>query len=304
MSKIIKVGYCVAYDWEYLKIALPLIYKSADLICLSIDINRKTWVGNKYEIDNNAFHNFVFTIDTHKKIEIYEDDFYIPSNTAMQNEVRQRKLIAEKMGKGGWHIQLDTDEYFLDFDKFVNYLLKIEKNPSGKKRPINIKANWIPIIKQLNNGFLYVDFEDKLGETFSVATNCPKYLNGRNNDYFNILSPFYCIHQTQARSPEDLKLKLNNWGHSDNELKQLEVRESLFNLWNTIDEFNYNRIKNCHFTNPKTWPALHYVKAKNINELIQNIKQPKFPLSKIQLKLKNSIWYSRLSKIFPFLQIK
>lgn len=304
MSKIIKVGYCVAYDWEYLRTSIPLIYNSADLICLSIDKHRNTWVGNKYDLDDDAFYKFINEIDKDKKIIVYEDDFYISSNTAMQNEVRQRTLIAQKMGEGGWHLQLDTDEYFLHFDKFVQYLINIEKNPSGKKKPINIKANWIPIIKQLKNGFLYVDFGNKIGETFTIATNSPRYLNGRNNDYFNILSPFYCIHQTQARSPEELKLKLENWGHSDNELKELEVRESLFNLWNTMDEYNYDRIKNCHFTNPSVWPALKYCQANDINELITNVEMPIFPYSDSQLMLKNSIWYSRISKLFPFLQIK
>ncbi len=304
MDRVIKVGFCVAYDWYLLKNGLPLIYNYADVICISIDKDRISWAGNKYEIDNKAFYSFIENIDTDKKIIIYEDNFHLSELSNMQNEVRQRNLIAEKMGKGGWHIQLDTDEYFLNFEGFTKALKNIHDFPKGNEKPINVRAIWIPIIKKTENGYLYVDFEGKVGETFSVATNAPEYINGRNNSFFNILLPFYCIHQTQARSLEELNTKLINWGHADNELRNVEVRSSLLKLWNSMDEYNYNRIKNCHFTSPGIWPSLKYTKADNIYELIQNLEIPKFPYSDVQLKLKNSVNYSRLTKIFPFLQIK
>jgi hypothetical protein len=36
----------------------------------------------------------------------------------MENETRERMMIAQRMGEGGWHVQVDSDEYFLDFGTF------------------------------------------------------------------------------------------------------------------------------------------------------------------------------------------
>ena len=51
----IKVGFCVAYDWELLKNSIPRVYNAADTICLSIDKNRTSWSGKKYDFDESAF---------------------------------------------------------------------------------------------------------------------------------------------------------------------------------------------------------------------------------------------------------
>src|SRR5947209_19632592 len=118
----IKVGFCVAYDWNLLRYSLPAVYNHADVICLSVDKNRKSWTGRSYSFDSDRFHEFLRANDPLKKIRLYEDDFSISTLSPMENEVRQRNLIAEFMGKDGWHIQLDTDEYFNDFRGFVSYL--------------------------------------------------------------------------------------------------------------------------------------------------------------------------------------
>jgi hypothetical protein len=31
------------------------------------------------------------------------EDLYIPENTPAQNDTRERNLLAQTMGKGGWH---------------------------------------------------------------------------------------------------------------------------------------------------------------------------------------------------------
>lgn len=49
MKKLqIKVGFCVAYDWNLLHVSIPKIYDDADVICLSIDKNRRSWAGLRY----------------------------------------------------------------------------------------------------------------------------------------------------------------------------------------------------------------------------------------------------------------
>src|SRR3954466_6496597 len=119
---MIKVGYCVAYDWKLLNFSVPQIYENSDLICISIDRERRSWSGKSFSWDQAAFEEMIDKIDTKRKIKIFEEDFSLPALSPMENEVRQRTMIAEFMGNDGWHIQLDTDEYFLDFFGFTKYL--------------------------------------------------------------------------------------------------------------------------------------------------------------------------------------
>ena len=41
----------MSYDYEFLKQSLPLSYKNADKIVLTLDENYNTWSGNKFEVD-------------------------------------------------------------------------------------------------------------------------------------------------------------------------------------------------------------------------------------------------------------
>ncbi len=301
---MIKVGFCVSYDWEFLKYSLPRIYNEADIICLAIDKDRHSWKCNPYNFDNDAFYQFVKTIDTQHKIDIYEDDFSIPELNSRENCNRHRTMIAERMGKGGWHIQVDSDEYFLDFKNFVKELKKIHKNPTGKEFPINVCCPIIPLYKKTDSGFLIVTYHKQLPEMFPMASNRPTYERARHNGFFNIYTKNWIIHETWARGKDAMLYKLQNWGHSAEELKMKRYSESYYQLWDNIDEHNFIFIQNFHPANPTTWQKLEYVEAKNIDTLLQNIQIPKFPFSSTQLKLKNSITYSRVSKLFSFLQIK
>src|SRR5690348_14068470 len=104
MSDLIKVGFCVAYDWPLLANALPLIYDHADSICLSMDRDRITWANAPIQWDANGFNELIRRLDPQNKVTCYEDDFHQPDLTPMQNEVRQRNKMAEFMGTSGWHI--------------------------------------------------------------------------------------------------------------------------------------------------------------------------------------------------------
>lgn len=291
---IIKTGFCVAYDWYLLRYSLPRVYKYSDLICLALDKNRKSWAGQKYEFDDAAFYSFVQQIDIDKKIILYEDDFALPELNSRQNCNRHRTLIAQKMGKGGWHIQVDADEYFLNFKGFVQYLKKINPKPTGTEKPINISCPFIPLIKKTQNGYLFVRYENKLPEMIPMATNVPDYQRARQNGHFNHYTNFYVIHETWARGEEELLYKINNWGHASEELEERQKRMSYFHLWKALDEYNYQYLQNFHPAKAEIWPALDFCEGKNIDEFLQNFSMPVFPLSKFQLFLKNNRNIARL----------
>lgn len=297
-GNIIKVGFCASYDWELLRKSIPKAYAHSDIICVAIDKDRKSWSGNQFVFDDEAFFSFIKEIDTDKKITIYEDCFSVPNLSARQNCNRHRMLIAEKMGKGGWHIQIDSDEYFFDFAGFVNYLKSINPNPTGKEKPLNVNVCLVPIIKKTAEGYLFVDFKGGIPENAPFATNKPEYLRARNNGHFSILSPFLAIHETWARSEDSLWFKINNWGHAAEELKEKSQRISYYNLWKALDENNYTYIYNFHPASPTTWPALGFCKGQSIDELMANFNVPEFLLSRMQLFLKNNRNVARLKQLF------
>jgi hypothetical protein len=291
-EKMIKVAFCVAYDWYYLKYSLPLVYKSADMICLAIDKDRTSWAGNPYPFDEQGFTELVRKIDVDKKIKIYEDCFSLPHLAPMQNEVRQRNLMADFMGRdSGWHIQLDTDEYFVNFDKFVHFLKQ-----KSYRRPINICCPWIVLYKQIPEGFLYVNNRVfKNIEFVPVATNKPNYQFGRGNGYFNIRTDYVILHQSWARSEEEVYQKLSNWGHkNDGDIN------AYYNLWKSANINTYKNFRNFNMINPTAWPELALIPAsesQDILEVLQSGLCEDFEISQWDLMKANSLWLSRLNKL-------
>ena len=295
-DKRIKVGFCVAYDWSLLQYSLPLIYDDSDLICLSIDQDRMSWTGVPYSWDETGFQNLISSIDSQGKIKILEENYHLPDLSPMQNEVRQRNRIAKFFGDGGWYIQLDTDEFFLNFKGFVGYLKALRP-----ARKINVACPWITLYKQSTEGFFYVDAErfDQI-EFMQIATKWPTYEYGRRNGNFNLYTDFAILHLSWARSEDEIWEKLNNWGHRDD----FDIRQ-YFEQWQLLNVDNYRQYQNIHHLKPEAWPALGFIPAKSINELLGLEPVPiRLPILPSDLKQRNNIWLSRLASISRRLGIR
>jgi hypothetical protein len=291
MKEKIKVGFCIAYDWPLLEHSVPLIYENSDEIYLSIDDERKSWNGQKYNWDQFSFDRLIEEIDIENKIRVVEGEFHNNGYTSMENEVRQRNYLANYMGNGGWHIQLDVDEYFINFGDFVNFLNAF--NLPGNEE-INICCCLITILKRSGNDYFIVEPDTKrLTEFVPVATKKPCYEYGRRNGYFNHFSPFTIVHQSWARDEEEVLFKIKNWGHN----KDFDS-EAFISTWRSIGIQNYDGIRNFHPIDPEKWPRLKHINAVTtmdiVNEYIQNpIKIPRFLLAK-----KNSRFLNRVKTIF------
>jgi hypothetical protein len=287
----IKVGFCVAYDWHLLTYALPFVYKEADVICLSIDKERISWSNNAFEFNDQRFTQLIKSIDVEGKVNILEDNFHLTNLTPMENEVRQRNMMASFLGKGGWHIQLDCDEYFINFYAFVNYL----KNLRGSNlKPLNVNCIWITLFKQVEGGFLYiVPLYKRDIEHIPIATNYPYYQYGRRNGNFNIYTDFKIVHQSWARSDNEVLQKINNWGHK-NDFDTI----SYYKFWEALSRNNYKSIKNFHPMRPASWPLLAYKRGENLMEFLAEANfDRRFSLSKLYLFFKNSRVFAKLRQI-------
>jgi hypothetical protein len=284
---LIKVGFLVSYDWHLLHNALPLVYAEADVMYLALDKKRLTWAGNPFSFDEKAFYAMLEHIDTEHKIKVYEDDFFVETLSPMQCEVRERNLLAKQMGEGGWHIQLDADEYFLNFKGFVSYLKKL----NIAQKEINICAALLNLFKKTDTGILYIAHQNL--DLIQIATNKPYYEYGRKNGYFNHVSPFFLLHDTWARSEEEIKQKITNWGHKND-----FDTEKYFLFWKSLDENNYQEAKDFHPISPAIWQALKFVEGQGIAQVIEKFTNKSFPLSKFELFLKNNRNLARVKHLW------
>ena len=284
----IQVGFLMSYDYELLKNSIPPVYKEADGITIALDKDLRTWTGENIEI-NQDFFDWLESFDVDKKISIYKDDFYDTGLTPMENEVRERKMLAAKMGIGNWLIQVDSDEYFVDFKSFVQQL-KTRNNylQEPEKKRIQIAGYYINLYKYTGDGILYVS--ESRNQKF--ATNYPDYVTGRNTKNRVIYVPSLVIHECLSRSEEAIRTKFSNWGHSH----QVNL-ENFLEKWRKIDKHNYKEYEDLFYLEPEKWKKLSYAEGKSIQTISANLDYDKLMPSKKHIASKNfGQWFKFLFK--------
>lgn len=281
----IQVGFLISYDYELLKNALPCVYNEATTIFLAIDKDRKTWNGASFSIDD-SFFTWIKEVDVQNKVVIYEDTFYVENLTTMECEVRERKMLSEKMGIGNWLIQLDADEYFLNFKKFVSDIRKYDSYlKKDKAQEIQIAAYLVNIYKFVEDGFLYVNEPTRC----LTATNIPNYKVGRNTRKRIIYTNNLILHETLSRSEKELEVKFKNWGHKN------ELNPHFLDKWKSATKDNYKQLQDVFYIEPEKWKTLDYVAGKNMEEVSLNFKSAEF------LPTSFFIWKKNFGQWFKFL---
>ncbi|CAM4124553.1 hypothetical protein [Gillisia limnaea] len=286
--KKIQVGFLMSYDYKLLKNSIPLVYNEADSIIVALDENLRTWSGEKFEVDE-SFFLWLKSFDTEKKIRIYRDDFFDSNLNAMENEVKERKMLASQMGIGNWIIQIDSDEYFVNFKKFTEEL-KLRNNylNNPEKKQIQIAGYYVNLYKYTDDGILYVSKP----RNQKFATNYPGYITGRNTKEQVIYIPNIVIHECLSRSEEEIRTKFTNWGHSH----QVNIDEFL-DKWRKIDQSNYDEFENLFYLEPEKWKKLNYVEGGSISEISNNLNYRKLMPSKLYILSKNfGQWFKFLLK--------
>eukprot|EP01132_Coremiostelium_polycephalum_P015391 gene15391-18594_t len=280
---IIKVGYLISYDYEFLKISLPRVYRFVNEIYLAVDADRKTWAGEKVTIADE-FWTWIKEFDVERKITIYEDYFYVPELGPMECETRERNLLVKQMGKADWYVQIDSDEYFVDFESFAHRLEKYK--PTG---PTTISCKVATLFKEIPSGYLLIDESVTI---LQFATNNPFYDMARVNASENKLVQWndLVLHQSWARSAPEILFKLNNWGHK-NDFNTL----SFYKLWDAIDENNYDCLRNFHPLEPKVWPNLILFPG-NITDVLDSFKMKEIKEPEAEPIKKEKPFLSRLWK--------
>lgn len=289
----IKVGYIVAYDYALLKNSLPRVYKAADKIVLAIDKDRKTFTGESYFIEPEFF-DWIKQNDPDGKILIYQDQFYVSGFSVEELDTRKRNMLAKFMGEGGWHFQVDADEYFVDFDAIVDEIKSLESK--FKNRRVTFRIYWQTIFKATDEGFFLVN--DSY-ENFALVTNFPVYETMRyNHSNENFILNHVALHQSFGRSEKELKQKFRNWSHAND-----FDTDAYFRFWQSVNRYNYRYFFDFNAVYPGSWMRLKYVMADSIESLLQEMSSAfdlphREPLQKWQ-KWLPPVVYHRLKKFSP-----
>jgi hypothetical protein len=289
--KKIHVGFLLSYDYDKLKKSIPPVYKGADAIFIAFDMEYRTWSGQKFEVEQ-AFFEWLKAFDVDNKIILYSDDFYIPELSAIENDTRERHMLSLKMGIGNWLVQVDSDEYFLDFKKFVQTLRKHDHFlVQPEKNPIQISGYLINVYKYLDEGLLYVNQPTKV----MLATNYPNYKVARKTKERIIYTDNILLHECLSRTEEELRFKFLNWGHND------EINESFFDKWRSATKENYKEFKDVFYLNSSVWKELGYLPTKDIKSIMEYIaKEENLKISKKHLWMKNfGQWFKTLKILKP-----
>ncbi|MEY8847714.1 hypothetical protein AB9K26_02805 [Psychroserpens sp. XS_ASV72] len=262
--KKIHVGFLVSYDYDLLKKAIPFVYQDADKIYLAIDKDLKTWKGDSFEIDS-GFFDWISDFDKEDKIEIYRDTFFVEGLSTMDCEVRERLMLSNEMGIDNWCIQLDADEYFIDFKAFVEELKQKENYLKPTKKPIQIAAFLYNMYKKVDNGYLLVEEPTRV----LVTTNKPDYKVGRKAKQQIEYTRHIVLHECLSRTEEELEQKLKNWGHNT------QVNDSFMTKWKTVNSKNYKSMQDFFYIEPEKWKNLIYIEGNTIHELKGNLLKRK-----------------------------
>jgi hypothetical protein len=286
--KKIQVGFLMSYDYELLKKSIPPVYALSDNIFLAMDHQQRTWSGNHFEVDP-SFYEWLEAFDVDKKIHIYKDNFYVPEINGIKNDTRERYMLALEMGIGNWLVQVDSDEIFIDFEKFVKRLRKYDAyldNP--EKHPVQLAGFHINVYKYLEDGLLYIDKPTKL----MLATNWPNYKVAKNTRERIIYAEDYILHEGLARTEEELLLKLNNWSHKH------EMNPNFLDKWRKANKDNYHEIKDVFYLEPEIWKDLAYLPSKDLTELKKLVADaPNLKIPPMKLFFRNFGQWFKHSKI-------
>jgi hypothetical protein len=287
--KKIHVGFLLSYDYEKLKKSIPPVYEEADRIFIAMDKDQRTWSGEVFDI-NPVFFEWLKAFDVDRKIEIYKDDFYDSNLKAIENDNRERHMLSLKMGIGNWLIQVDSDEYFLNFKKFIKDLRQYDsylENPKTKN--IQIAAYLINLYKHVDGGILFVK-EPTRG---IMATNYPNYRVARNTRKRIVYTQNLLLHESIARDEDELVLKLDNWGHNID----IKDKDAFLNKWRTTNKSNYKEREDFFYIEPEKWKHLEFCEGQTVEAISRNINLKEIMPSKSYIAGKNfGQWFKFLFK--------
>ncbi|HVM32083.1 MAG TPA: hypothetical protein VMU88_03050, partial [bacterium] len=219
----------------------------AQEIILGLDRDRISWSKKPFAFDTQAFQKMIRELDPEGKIRVVERDFHSQKNPEA-NDTHERNVLSMECRKGNWVIQIDADEVLLNPMEFKAWV------DSGKASGM-VMATWLLVFKRIGEDFLVVDKENHHIAVGSRLQNA--CIGFRHTGQDKCVSPLRLLHFAYGRTPEELKVKLENWSHSGD----FDV-ERYFEMWKSVTLENYAQFKNLHPMEGKAWPKLKRIQKQ------------------------------------------
>jgi trans-2-enoyl-CoA reductase len=129
-----------------------------------------------------------------------------------------------------------------------------------------------------------------------LATNFPNYKCARQTKERIIYTNTILLHETLCRTEEELRFKIDNWGHN------VDVNDTFLEKWLAVNETNYNDFQDFYFIEPDRWKKLGYLNSKDFSKIMYIAENDSnFNISKTFLFFKNfGQWFKHFIK-FKFL---
>jgi hypothetical protein len=236
----------ISYDWKYSFESILSYYDIADEIVLGIDRNRNTWAGNKYVLPEEFFDT-IKNLDKDNKIKYLEEDFCTELNP-MDNDIRERTILANKCIAGNWVVQIDADEIVEDAEALRLGILNAPEDSQ-------VRIKWKTVFKEIPEGKLIIYPYEETTTIASLERN--RFKSARVTDQRGHLIDGYLFHNSWGRTELELYQKLTNWGHAFDfpTAKYLE-------FWKSVNISNYQSIKNFHPLDGHSWKELIFEPRK------------------------------------------
>lgn len=253
--RTLSAQFLVSHDYHMLYESLPAAYPHVDEVILAVDRQHLSWAGNPFDLPD-TFFAWVQDFDERRKVRIFQEDFFQSHLTPHQCDTRERRMLAEWAGANRWHIQIDADEQFLDFPAFIADLRRIERSLWARHLPLQVAVLHLNIYKETPSGYLVVpNYPNRM----QVAANMALHRDCRNLRERTIYTQHLLLHHTFARSAEELRFKLRNYGHS----KEFDT-EAFIERWDKLDDDNYHQFSNFHHLKPAAWPSLTRLSKESV----------------------------------------
>jgi len=204
-----------AYDHAMLHECMPSWYDVADEVLIAIDKDRLTWSKNPFDLDLPSFRRQIASIDHRNIARIVEGDYH-QLDHPFANEIACRNYMSTLAKPGNMILQVDVDEYFLNArmfrDTLESHTIPTFSNPKPFVATHCIFGRWVSVYKRFGDEVLVVE---PAGEPVPLATMARNsYRQGRITDQPGVVVGADVLHFSWARSPQELKQKLDNWGHA------------------------------------------------------------------------------------------
>jgi len=249
----------ISYDAAYLANSIRTYYDYVDEIVLGLDESRISWSGNKFSFDEDALWKKLSQIDGDNKINVVEGNFH-RSQVPIENDNHERNYLKEHCTHD-WVFSFDADEELVNAPDYFNKFC-----PLVESYNLDHMFYWILPYKRVEDGDILVitknDGTLQNNEVQGFVTNRENtynYCRWTNNPQ-RIQSPLAILHWSFCRPPEELDLKVNNFGHSIESKK-----DPFYDIQAQVNSKNYHELSNFKTSNMgPQWERLTKMKEADL----------------------------------------